>query len=613
MVWQCEGSNPSKKLPLKVAGMTGVLGSEGFASAAPAVQQSAVTPPLIDPRAILSSIGEAVYDWDIATDKLSWSATALPLFGVDTLSHIATGHSFSKLIDPLSPSTRPETILLSDGKDDGRGVPYKLTFAVQNARNPLIWFEDTGRWFAGADGRAIAAHGAVRRIEGPSEQDRREIRSSKFDPLTGAFQRGPFLRIMADSLAKTGFDKSGPSKAASALLLIAVNDLNFVNQTYGFDAADEVIAAVAQRIRAAVRGKDRLVRYSGTKLGVFLHPFDGDEVKEAADRIAAFVSGDPIRTSAGTIAVGLHIGSVIAPKDSSDPIKLMRLAEEALTEARLETGPDYVAYKADVKKSEDRRRNLVASDDVVRALNERRVIIAFEPVLSAATRTVQFHEALVRVQGSDGTLLGAGAIIPAAERFGLVKYVDSRVLELAVDRLRKNPADRLSVNVSMRTAVTSEWMEALTAHIMRSPEVADRLIIEITETAAMADLDATVTIVRKIKNLGIRVAIDDFGSGHTSFRSMRALPIDILKIDGAFIQNLARSTDDRFFVRTLVDLTKNLGVQTVAEWVQDEETAGMLAEWGVTFLQGEFCGLATVIEDIVAPAAASQPLLRATG
>ncbi len=131
--------------------------------------------------------------------------------------------------------------------------------------------------------------------------------------------------------------------------------------------------------------------------------------------------------------------------------------------------------------------------------------------------------------------------------------------------------------------------------------LAGRLIIEITETAAMTDVEATAAIIRRIKDLGVRVAIDDFGSGHTSFKSLRALPVDILKIDGAFVQNLARSTDDRFFVRTLVDLAGHLGVQTVAEWVQDEETARLLASWGVTFLQGEFCGPAQ-IEDLDPPA-----------
>jgi diguanylate cyclase (GGDEF)-like protein len=581
--------------------LLGSLGATGNISGATEIMNAsvnqAVAPSQVDPRSILSSIGEAVYDWDIATDTLSWSATALTIFGLENGDRISTGLAFSKIVDPVSPSTRSEAILLSEGKDDGRGVPYKLTFAVQHARRPLVWFEDTGRWFAGADGRAVAAHGVVRRVEGPSEHDRREIASGKFDPLTGAFQRGPFLRIIADDISRIK-----PGKPGAVLLLISLNDLNFINETYGFDAADEVLANVAQRLRSTIRGKDRMVRYSGTKLGLWLNPFDGDELKEAVDRITLAVGGEPIRTAVGNIAVGLHIGSASSPQDSTDPIRLIRFAEEALTQARMETGPDYVAYKPDASKAEGRRRNLSASDDVVRALNERRVLIALEPVMCARTRTLQFHEALVRVKGDDGSIMGAGAIIPTSERFGLVKFVDNRVLELAADHLRHNPRARLSVNVSMRTAVTPEWMTALSAHILKSPDIADRLIIEITETAAMVDVEATAAIVHKIKSYGIRVAIDDFGSGHTSFRSMRSLPIDILKIDGAFIQNLPRSTDDRFFVRTLIDLARNLGVQTVAEWVQDEETANLLCEWGVTFLQGEFCGLATpLIEIPVAP------------
>jgi EAL domain-containing protein (putative c-di-GMP-specific phosphodiesterase class I) len=194
-------------------------------------------------------------------------------------------------------------------------------------------------------------------------------------------------------------------------------------------------------------------------------------------------------------------------------------------------------------------------------------------------------------------LLGAGAIIPPAERFGLIKYVDIRILEIALRRLGLRPAESLSVNVSMRTALSSEWMQALTSGLSGRADVARRLIVEVTETAAMADIDATADMLRKVKGLGCKVAIDDFGSGHTSFRSLRTLPVDILKIDGVFVQNIARSTDDRFFVRTLLDLAKHLQVKTVAEWVQDAESAAMLAEWGVDYLQGEFCGHAATDAD----------------
>ena len=572
----------------RVAGMDPQ--SQAMAAAASTGESLTAIPAIqIDPRAILSSIGEAVYDWDIGTDKLSWSGNATELFGVAEMERLATGEAFNKLMDPISPSTRAEAILLCDGKDSGGGVPYRLTVAIQNGRGPLFWFDDTGRWFAGADGRPAAAHGVVRRVEGPSEAERREISSSKFDELTGGLLRTPFIRLMTDDLAK-----AREKAKSSVFLLISINDLTFVNTNYGFEAADEVIAGVSARIRGAIRGKDRFMRFSGTKLGVFLPVFNDDDPQEAAGRLRAAVSGEPIRTTAGPIAVSLQIGAVVSPRDGAEPITLLRHSEEALTEARLTTSPDFVAYRADVSKDEAHRKNLSASDDVIRALNERRVIMALEPVLCAKTRVLQFHEALVRVRAEDGTLMGANAIIPAAERFGLVKFVDARVLELAVDWLVAHPAQRLSVNVSMRTAVTDEWMEGLAAHVARHAGMADRLIVEITETAAMADIDATALIVQTIRALGVRVAIDDFGSGHTSFRSLRALPVDILKIDGVFIQNLARSTDDRFFVRTLMDLAGHLGVQTVAEWVQDEETAQMLADWGVTFLQGEFCGLASV-------------------
>jgi diguanylate cyclase (GGDEF)-like protein len=389
--------------------------------------------------------------------------------------------------------------------------------------------------------------------------------------------------------------RAAKKQSRSLFLLTAIDDLNFVNQNYGYDVADQVIAGVARRMQGVMRRKDRMVRHSGAKLGLLLTPYDSDDVKDAVQRFQSAVSEAPFQTGAGSVVVSLMFGGVMAPKDGTEPIDILRKAEEALAEVRPgSSSRKLFMYKADTGRDQVRRENITASDDVLRALNERRVIAAYEPVLDSRTGAIAFHEVLVRVRTADGGLLGAGAIIPPAERFGLIKFVDIRILELAVERMVQLPGDVLSVNVSMRTAVSPEWMAALSASMAGRPDLAGRLIIEITETAAMADIDATAEIVRQVKALGCRVAIDDFGSGHTSFRSLRTLPVDILKIDGVFVQNISRSTDDRFFVRTLVDLAKHLNVKTVAEWVQDAESAAILAEWGVDYLQGEFCGLARV-------------------
>ena len=136
--------------------------------------------------------------------------------------------------------------------------------------------------------------------------------------------------------------------------------------------------------------------------------------------------------------------------------------------------------------------------------------------------------------------------------------------------------------------------QTLGALLRSNSGVAERLIVEITESMAIHDVDDTRGFVARVKDLGCKIAIDDFGSGYTSFRNLRKLGVDVLKIDGAFVQNLMRSDDDRSFVRSLVDLARRLGLSTVAEWVQDDASAALLTEWGCDYLQGVLIGLASV-------------------
>jgi EAL domain-containing protein (putative c-di-GMP-specific phosphodiesterase class I) len=175
--------------------------------------------------------------------------------------------------------------------------------------------------------------------------------------------------------------------------------------------------------------------------------------------------------------------------------------------------------------------------------------------------------------------------------------IDARMLQLTADYLQAHPEERLSINVSPITLEGPDWLSTFAAHLGARPGIASRLIVEITETAAVRDPHATRVRLDAMKALGIAIAIDDFGAGHTSFKHLRSFPVDLLKIDGAFVQNLMRSPDDQFFVRTLVDLAHHLDILTVAEWVGDEETAQMLTGWGVDYLQGDHCGEPVVVDD----------------
>jgi EAL domain-containing protein (putative c-di-GMP-specific phosphodiesterase class I) len=199
----------------------------------------------------------------------------------------------------------------------------------------------------------------------------------------------------------------------------------------------------------------------------------------------------------------------------------------------------------------------------------------------------------MRIRRSDGRLIPASAVIPIAERLGLVRLIDCRVLQLVLADLAAAPHLNASVNLSPETAGDPDWWTALNAQMRAHPDIAGRLTLEITETAAVHHIGDTAGFVARAKDLGCRIAIDDFGAGFTSFRNLRKLHVDVVKIDGSFVQNLRRSADDRAFVRSLIELGHALGLKTVAEWVQDEEAAALLAEWGCDYLQGGLVGVAS--------------------
>jgi EAL domain-containing protein (putative c-di-GMP-specific phosphodiesterase class I) len=237
--------------------------------------------------------------------------------------------------------------------------------------------------------------------------------------------------------------------------------------------------------------------------------------------------------------------------------------------------------------------NIRVTDEIVTALNERRITMAFEPVVEAKACNAAFYECLVRMEQDDGQVLLAPDIVPVAERLGLIRLVDHRVLELVVGELAASPKVELSLNISPETTMDPDWWTGIESLMAAHPGVGERLIVEITETVAIQDVDDVRGFVTRLKNFGSRIAIDDFGAGYTSFRNLRKLGVDIVKIDGAFVQKLARSADDRAFVQTLIDLARRLEIKTVAEWVQDEESASMLREWGCDYIQGRLIGLAS--------------------
>lgn len=541
---------------------------------------------------ILTAVGEVVYDWSIADDKIRWGENVLEVLGLASLDQIATGRGFAAILDPANPTSRHDVVMNGSGSDEGHGVAYQVQYSLLpegrgSARR--LWIEDIGRWYADKDSRPVRAHGVLRVINERYEREQRLAFLSRYDELTGFFNRPHLLATLGDAILH-----AKRFRTSVAFVLVAIDNFRAINEAYGFDIADQIFAATARRIKSQLRSGDAIGRYSGSKLGLVLMNCDETDMYAAAERFHAAVRNEVVTTEAGAVAVTISLGGVTLPRHGRTTHEAMTRAQEALHLARLRGFGRFVAFAFSPSRQAERRGNAALSSELVAALGQRRIKLAFQPVVGIVDRSPAFHEALIRLEKPDGTLIPASEFIPLSERLGLIRLIDHRVLELSLEALAKAPAASISINVSAETVGDSEWIAHISAALAGRRDLARRLIIEITETAIISNIEEAAHFVAMLHGFGCRVAIDDFGAGFSSFRTLRELDIDLVKIDGAFVKNLAHSRDDQVFVKALVELARNFDMTTVAEWVQDEATAALLAEWGVSHIQGELVGAATL-------------------
>jgi len=541
-----------------------------------------------EPENVLACLGQLAFTWDITADELSWSGNVAALLQDIPSNLLDKASDFATMIEPQR-NVRRDAIMNASALDAGNGVHYQIEYGIRaRTSGPIIWVEETGCWFAGADGRPSYAKGILRHNGERHAREQQLQKLSQDDPLTGALNRTHLIAAIAETL-----EEASRFRSSFAFMLVGIDHLARFNEAFGFDVADEVILEVAQRIRSRLRGGDVLGRFSGNKFGVILKNCTADDMQIAADRFLAGIRDEVVPTKLGPVSLTASIGAISLPRHGRTTEEVTNRAQEALDMAKDRRRGSFMAWRANVERDTQRRVNIRVTDEIVTALNERRIVLAFEPVVHATNMQPAFHECLVRMRRGDGDLSLAPDIVPVAEKLGLIRLVDHRVLELVVAELTAAPHVELSLNISPETTMDPNWWSAIESMFRAHPGVAQRIIIEITETVAIRDLDELRGFVTRLKNFGARIAIDDFGAGYTSFRNLRKLGVDIVKIDGAFVQNVVRSADDRAFVRSMIDLARRLDLKTVAEWVQDQEAAKMLQDWGCDYLQGRLTGLAT--------------------
>ncbi len=552
---------------------------------------TAITDAITDACAggVLRSVGECVFEWDIATDTLQWSDGSDALLHIEGLDAIRSNRDFSRFLLATTPANRSDVIFSGLCRDCGKGVPYTVQYALSGkalGHDADLWIEETGRWFSDGKGtksanRPVRAHGVMRVVNERRLVEERMDRLSRFDTLTGLLNR-----TMLNEAVESQFQIMAQNGTEAGFLLIGFDHFDLINSVYGYAAGDEVITHIANEMHSNLREVDTLARFSGTRLGILLPNCSEREMMVAGHRILDLFGTTVVETSVGPIATSLSIGAVSIPRHARDMRGATVAAQQALTQSRRNRDSSLVSFRVDPVRAKRHLDSAKMAKRIVTALGDGHINLAWQPIVDAKTGKTIFHEALLRLADSEGAPIAAKDFVGVAEELGLIRIVDHHALDLALATLADCPDAVFSLNVCHDTASDPLWLSKLAAAVNRDKTLPGRLIVEITESHAAESMEEALRFIHEVKGLGFRVALDDFGAGYTSFRNLKSLPFDIIKVDGQFVRNLASSNENQSFIRALVDLAGLFDAQVVVEWVEDAATAKLLGDWGVDLLQG---------------------------
>lgn len=415
------------------------------------------------------------------------------------------------------------------------------------------------------------------------------------DPETASPSRTRMLETLG-ILLRGAESSQAPS---AALLMVSVNGIGAINARLGADVGDELIAGTERLLTSLLTRSDKIGRFGSNTFAIILDGCGVASLASAGRTMIAAVDGARFSTSAGPLAASVSIGGVTLPEQARSVTDAVAYALDALEIAKQRPAGSFVAHNPSLASERMARRAEAMPGLVIRALDEKRMLLVLQPVVAASTRKVVFYEGLLRFCRPDGTLVPAVDFIAEAEELGLIRHIDRHALQLGLDLLERHPRLTLSINISSLTMGDEEWASTLLACAARRNDIPPRLIIEMTESARIGDFDTAREFLDRLRALGCRIAIDDFGAGHTSLRHLLALNADILKIDGALIRRVPADPRSCALVKAVIDMARALDLETVAEWIGEESAAAFLEASGANYLQGFLFGEPTPVEELL--------------
>ncbi|SMF28877.1 PAS domain S-box-containing protein/diguanylate cyclase (GGDEF) domain-containing protein [Alteromonadaceae bacterium Bs31] len=414
------------------------------------------------------------------------------------------------------------------------------------------------------------------------------------DSLTGLFNRRYFeesLRhIYADAIR---------NKRKHGLIYIDLDFFKIINDTFGHQEGDEVLRQISNLMSRRVRASDLLCRLGGDEYALLVHDVNEKVLYEIAQELQIIINDFTYQAKGHRVNLGCSAGLAVIDGAASCAEEYLMQADIALYVAKGRGRNIIHQYDEEDNESEELRSRINWTQQVRSAIIDNRVILHYQPVIDCSVNDVAYYEALVRMVDESGKIIFPNSFIPALENTGEMHLLDRWIVKLAVANLAENPnLKRIAINLSAQAFKDENLVpvikEALSAHLVDPAAIT----FELTESASLFNLNVTKRVIAELHAIGCTFAIDDFGSGFSSFSYLKELPADYIKLDGSFIRQLHKDDVDKALVRSLIQVVQALGKKAVAEFVENEEILQILNDFGVDMVQGYHIGRPMPLEDI---------------
>ncbi len=470
----------------------------------------------------------------------------------------------------------------------------RLLIRMLDGMNLWRWIDAAGAVYTGEDGkrRLLMVSRDVTQVK---EQEMHLKHMALHDPLTDLGNRPAFASDLADLVAQSSFLNR------SALIFLDVDNFKLINDTKGHLVGDDVLRTVASMLRLAVNLNHTIYRPGGDEIMILLRDVDEEKSRLEAETIVAMFRNRPITSENHRFGITVSVGVAMIEEGLSDK-EIISRADSALYAAKAHGKNRFEFYNPEDTELQQIRSAAEWCDrlqEELRLGNKSQALeVWYQPLVRVSNGQIIAHEALLRFRDTQGQLHNPGAFLPAAERYNLMRQIDRFVLQRVFKDMQDHPTLNSSINLSGHSVSDSQVMDFIQS-LFESLEIhPSRVIFEITETVFITNLDAAKMMATDLQSTGCRFALDDFGSGFSSLNYLKNLPVNLVKIDGAFIQQLGDDLVDYALLKSINEIAHLLGKETIAEFVDSASTLTSLRTLGIDYAQGFHLGIPCPLSEI---------------